>query len=156
MFGIITLRCLEFLQLLRVSHVSAQLDLNAKSHAILAQNYTQNIDTLETVVGVQNVLQCHGSFATASCLECRIRVAGSVIEQEIMRGEVPLCKSCSHSGKVSRKATKKRSRKLDSDDDEEDDPLFPPWIMKVIIPPIPDFSVLKWHPSLTLHSLAKS
>ncbi len=127
MFGITTLRYLEFLQLLRVSRVSAQLDLNAKSHAILAQNYTQNIDTLETVVGVRNVLQCHGSFATASCLECRIRVAGSVIEQEIVRGEVPLCKSCSDSGKVLRKATnnlQKRSRKLDSDDDE-DDPLFP-------------------------------
>jgi NAD-dependent SIR2 family protein deacetylase len=141
MFGTITLRYLEFLQLLRVSCVSAQLDLNAKSHAILAQNYTQNIDTLESVVGVRNVLQCHGSFATASCLECRIRVAGSVIEQEIMRGEVPLCKSCSDSGKVPRKATnnlQKRSRKPDSDDDE-DDPLFPPWIMKVIIPPIPDF-----------------
>lgn len=137
MFGMITLRCLEFLQLLRVSRVSAQVDLNAKSHAIPTQNYTQNIDTLETVVGVRNVLQCHGSFATASCLECRIRVAGSVIEQEIMRGEVPLCKSCSHSGKVSRKATnnlQKRSRKLDRDE-EEDDPLFPPWIMKVVIPP---------------------
>jgi NAD-dependent histone deacetylase SIR2 len=58
-----------------------------------------------------------------------------------MRGEVPLCKSCSDSGKVPRKATnnlQKRSRKPDSDDDE-DDPLFPPWIMKVIIHPIPDF-----------------
>ncbi|KAH9987152.1 DHS-like NAD/FAD-binding domain-containing protein [Russula compacta] len=98
----------------------------------ISDNYTQNIDTLETIVGVRNVLQCHGSFATASCLECRIRVPGEVIEQEIMQGEVPLCKSCGDSGRVSRKATdsmRKRSRKQDSDD-EEDDPLFPPWIMK--------------------------
>jgi NAD-dependent histone deacetylase SIR2 len=51
-----------------------------------------------------------------------------------MQGEVPLCKSCVDSGHGSRKATKsvpKRRGKLDSDD-EEDDPLFPPWIMKVI------------------------
>ena len=104
-----------------------------------AKNYTQNIDTLETVVGVRNVLQCHGSFATASCLECRIRVPGNAIEQEIMQGEVPLCKSCNDSGKVLRKATKgvpKRRSKLDSDD-EEDDSLFPPWIMKVIMFLIP-------------------
>jgi NAD-dependent SIR2 family protein deacetylase len=98
----------------------------------LLRNYTQNIDTLETAVGVRNVLQCHGSFATASCLECRIRVPGNVIEQEIMQGEVPLCKNCVDSGNGSRKAPKsvpKRRRKLDSDD-EEDDPLFPPWVMK--------------------------
>jgi NAD-dependent SIR2 family protein deacetylase len=108
----------------------------------LTQNYTQNIDTLETVVGIRNVLQCHGSFATASCLECRIRVPGSVIEQEIMQGEVPLCKRCDDSGKDSRKATnslQKRGKKLDSDD-EEDDPLFPSWIMKVIRFLIPNFS----------------
>ncbi|KAI0294328.1 DHS-like NAD/FAD-binding domain-containing protein [Multifurca ochricompacta] len=89
------------------------------------QNYTQNIDTLETVVGVRNVLQCHGSFATASCLDCRIRVPGNVIEQEIMQGEVPLCKTCSDSESRRRK----RGKPLDNED-EEDEPLFPPWIMK--------------------------
>lgn len=30
----------------------------------LLRNYTQNIDTLEQVAGIQNVIQCHGSFAT--------------------------------------------------------------------------------------------
>ena len=57
-----------------------------------------------------------------------------------MQGEVPLCKRCDDSGKQSRKAnnsSKKRSKKVDSDD-EEDDPPFPPWIMKVIPPIIPD------------------
>ncbi|KAI0272734.1 DHS-like NAD/FAD-binding domain-containing protein [Gloeopeniophorella convolvens] len=98
----------------------------------LLRNYTQNIDTLETVVGVRNVLQCHGSFATASCLECRVRVAGSVIEREIMQGQVPLCKACSDSGntaKKPRKGRRKRGKRQDSED-EEDEPLFPPWIMK--------------------------
>jgi len=98
----------------------------------LLRNYTQNIDTLETVVGVRNVLQCHGSFATASCLECRIRVPGNVIEQEIMQGEVPVCKGCSDSGKASRQTSngrQRRGKKRDSDD-EDDESLFPPWIMK--------------------------
>ena len=30
----------------------------------LLRNYTQNIDTLEQVAGINNVIQCHGSFAT--------------------------------------------------------------------------------------------
>ena len=30
----------------------------------LLRNYTQNIDTLEQVAGIENVIQCHGSFAT--------------------------------------------------------------------------------------------
>jgi NAD-dependent SIR2 family protein deacetylase len=109
-------------------------DSSDLSHSLVGQNYTQNIDTLETVVGVQNVLQCHGSFATASCLECHSRVPGNVIEGEIMQGEVPLCKGCSDSEKASSKATNSRKRygkKPDSDDEDDESP-FPPWIMKVI------------------------
>ena len=30
----------------------------------LLRNYTQNIDTLEQVAGIEKVIQCHGSFAT--------------------------------------------------------------------------------------------
>ncbi|KAH9066902.1 SIR2-domain-containing protein [Lactarius vividus] len=97
----------------------------------LLRNYTQNIDTLETAVGIRNVLQCHGSFATASCLECRIRVPGNVIEREIMQGEVPLCKGCGDSGKDWRKARHNRRKPSgQSDSEDEDEPLFPPWIMK--------------------------
>jgi NAD-dependent SIR2 family protein deacetylase len=58
------------------------------------QNYTQNIDTLETLAGVKNVLQCHGSFATASCIECRMRVPGKDIEDDILRQRIPSCKAC--------------------------------------------------------------
>ncbi|KAH9074869.1 SIR2-domain-containing protein [Lactarius deliciosus] len=95
------------------------------------RNYTQNIDTLETAVGIRNVLQCHGSFATASCLECRIRVPGNVIEREIMQGEVPLCEGCSGSGKNWRKARHNRRKpSKQSNSEDEDEPLFPPWIMK--------------------------
>ena len=36
----------------------------------LLRNYTQNIDTLEQVAGIENVIQCHGSFATGTVVVC--------------------------------------------------------------------------------------
>ncbi|KAK0203075.1 DHS-like NAD/FAD-binding domain-containing protein [Desarmillaria ectypa] len=104
---------------------------------ISLQNYTQNIDTLETKAGVQNVLQCHGSFATASCLECRRKVPGTAIEAEIMKKKVPLCPVCNPSilspkKKKKRKTSKKKAKgQWDSDvSDESDGPEYPPGIMK--------------------------
>lgn len=40
------------------------------------------------------VLQCHGSFATASCIECRATVPGKAIEDDILRQRIPYCKLC--------------------------------------------------------------
>ncbi|KAE9406280.1 DHS-like NAD/FAD-binding domain-containing protein [Gymnopus androsaceus JB14] len=105
----------------------------------LLRNYTQNIDTLETVAGVKQVLQCHGSFATASCLLCRRRVPGNEIESEIMRRKVPLCPVCnppnppSSAQKNGKKQSKKKAKgEWDSDcEDESDAPTYPPGIMKV-------------------------
>ncbi|KAF8736062.1 hypothetical protein AX14_000936 [Amanita brunnescens Koide BX004] len=102
----------------------------------LLRNYTQNIDTLETLAGVQRVLQCHGSFATASCLQCRRRVQGAEIEVDIMRHRVPLCTVCnvptpSTSSTRGKKPKKKKKDKWDSDVEEESDiPDYPPGIMK--------------------------
>ncbi|KAA1468906.1 SIR2-domain-containing protein [Dentipellis sp. KUC8613] len=97
----------------------------------LLRNYTQNIDTLETLAGVRTVLQCHGSFATASCVQCRTRVAGKEIEAEILRGEIPLCKICNAAKKSKpRRKSRGKRRNNDDDDDEEDEPPFPPGIMK--------------------------
>ena len=89
------------------------------------------------------MLQCHGSFATASCINCHNKVPGSDIEQEIMDQVVPLCKVCNDStGKpvVSSKNLKKKASKKkrnaapwEVDSEEEPDvPLYPPGIMKVI------------------------
>jgi hypothetical protein len=59
-------------------------------------------------------------------------VPGKDIEEEIMRGEVPLCKSCGDSGKLARKGTNSvQNRRRKSDSDDEDEPVFPPCIMKV-------------------------
>uniref|UniRef100_H3D6D6 protein acetyllysine N-acetyltransferase n=2 Tax=Tetraodon nigroviridis TaxID=99883 RepID=H3D6D6_TETNG len=60
----------------------------------LLRNYTQNIDTLEQVAGVQRIIQCHGSFATASCLICKHKVDCEVIREDIFNQVVPHCSRC--------------------------------------------------------------
>ncbi|BGP09149.1 NAD-dependent histone deacetylase sirtuin-1 [Rhodotorula toruloides] len=60
----------------------------------LLRNYTQNIDGLFEQVGVERMLNCHGSFATASCLICRRRFPGTAIEPDVFSSRVPLCPFC--------------------------------------------------------------
>ena len=60
----------------------------------LLRNYTQNIDTLEQVVGIQNVVQCHGSFATATCMKCKHKVKADVIREDIFAQKIPKCPMC--------------------------------------------------------------
>lgn len=60
----------------------------------LLRNYTQNIDTLEQVAGVQRIIQCHGSFATASCLVCKHKVDCEAIRADILNQVVPRCPRC--------------------------------------------------------------
>lgn len=98
----------------------------------LLRNYTQNIDTLETLTGVQKVLQCHGSFATASCVACRLQVPGSSIEGDIMKHRVPLCPVCNAAASDQKKKPKKRkSTGWGGGSDEEDDAVkYPAGIMK--------------------------
>lgn len=45
-------------------------------------------------MGVQKMLNCHGSFATASCLRCRTKFPGSAIEADVFASRVPLCPLC--------------------------------------------------------------
>lgn len=62
----------------------------------LLRNYTQNIDNLEQVAGIspERVIQCHGSFAGATCHTCRYQVRGDLIFPEIRRKELALCPKC--------------------------------------------------------------
>lgn len=109
------------------------------SNLALLQNYTQNIDTLETQAGVGRVLQCHGSFATATCVHCREKVQGKVIEEAILAGKVPLCRSCNIVPPVKRERKKSKGKKKKnsgwesdaSENDAPDVPEYPPGIMKV-------------------------
>ena len=61
---------------------------------------TQNIDTLEQVAGISKIVQCHGSFNTASCLVCKHTVTGASIKEEVMARQVPLCQQPSCAEKV--------------------------------------------------------
>ncbi|KAK7048087.1 deacetylase sirtuin-type domain-containing protein [Favolaschia claudopus] len=102
------------------------------------QNYTQNIDGLHTLAGVTRVLECHGSFNTASCILCHRQVPGSEIEAHIMAQKVPLCTVCnSPSSSPTNKKRKKKSKKKKAkgqwdseDEDESDGGTYPPGIMK--------------------------
>lgn len=60
----------------------------------LLRNYTQNIDTLEHKADIKRVVNCHGSFATASCVTCGYKVDGKEIESYIMAQQVPPCPKC--------------------------------------------------------------
>ncbi|KAI9096216.1 DHS-like NAD/FAD-binding domain-containing protein [Phlyctochytrium arcticum] len=60
----------------------------------LLRNYTQNIDTLEQVAGIEKVVQCHGSFAAAKCIVCGYRVPGDALRDDIFAQRVPMCPHC--------------------------------------------------------------
>ncbi|KAF9168387.1 NAD-dependent histone deacetylase sir2 [Mortierella sp. AD011] len=87
----------------------------------LLRNYTQNIDTLEQKAGIQKVLQCHGSFATASCVRCGYQVPGDEIKDQIFKQEVAYCKACKTPSPPPKSKAKKRSGYHSSDDDDDDD-----------------------------------
>ncbi|XP_059610568.1 NAD-dependent histone deacetylase sirtuin-1 [Phlebotomus argentipes] len=77
----------------------------------LLRNYTQNIDTLERVAGIERVIECHGSFGTASCTRCRDRVPSSAIAEDIRAQRIPLCRLC-HPGEESPSAAGDLPREL--------------------------------------------
>lgn len=69
------------------------IQLLEKKHKLL-RNYTQNIDTLEQVAGIKNVIECHGSFATASCTKCKHKVAADQIREDVFNQRIPMCQLC--------------------------------------------------------------
>lgn len=60
----------------------------------LLRNYSQNIDTLEKAAGIERVITCHGSFATASCTKCKLKVDSSAIKDDIFAQRIPSCPNC--------------------------------------------------------------
>ncbi|XP_046980775.1 NAD-dependent protein deacetylase sirtuin-1 isoform X1 [Schistocerca americana] len=66
-----------------------------EKHNKLLRNYSQNIDTLEQVAGIHNVIECHGSFATASCTRCKYKVTADAIREDVFAQRIPLCPKCS-------------------------------------------------------------
>ncbi|GAA5873009.1 hypothetical protein JCM3774_004896, partial [Rhodotorula dairenensis] len=121
----------------------------------LLRNYTQNIDGLFEQVGVERMLNCHGSFATASCLMCRRRFPGSFIEADVFASRVPLCPYCTpqlealeRERERERNSTKSKRRKVkegewdqwddragDDDDDDDEADEKSEWEGKAVIKP---------------------
>lgn len=101
-----------------------------EEHDKLLRMYSQNIDTLEQKAGIERVLQCHGSFATATCTElsCRLNIDGSEIRDAIMEQRVPYCHRCLGRQEEFVRAAKRRKG---WDDDEEPD--VPVGVLKVCV-----------------------
>ncbi|KAK3316360.1 NAD-dependent histone deacetylase-like protein [Apodospora peruviana] len=83
----------------------------------LLTNYSQNIDNLEAKAGIkpEKLVQCHGSFATATCVKCGHQVVGATLFPEINAGNIPRCRKCAE-GK--RTTNNSRKRKLNKDGSE--------------------------------------
>ncbi|KAM0112839.1 NAD-dependent histone deacetylase sir2 [Aspergillus fumigatus] len=111
----------------------------------LLTNYTQNIDNIEANAGIlpEKILQCHGSFATATCVKCHHKVKGEEIFDDIKKGIVPECVACKESLEddslkpqgLKRKRMSngtQKSRKKDGEDssEEEDYEIPTPGVMK--------------------------
>ena len=109
----------------------------------LLTNYTQNIDNIESNAGIQpdKLIQCHGSWATATCRKCGYRVEGHEIFEDVHAKRVAQCKQCVERLKLAPKTMKRKrssngSKKRrvgshiedDSDDDSYDIPQ--PGVMK--------------------------
>ncbi|OAA51710.1 NAD-dependent histone deacetylase, silent information regulator Sir2 [Metarhizium rileyi] len=82
----------------------------------LLTNYSQNIDNLEVKAGLprNKLVQCHGSFGTASCVRCRYQVRGELIFPDIRAGNIPKCPRCVQSPRAGAgSAKRKRSAGVD-------------------------------------------
>jgi NAD-dependent SIR2 family protein deacetylase len=95
----------------------------------LLRNYTQNIDTLESAVGLERVVHCHGSFDTATCQRCKHQVAGSEIKQDILAQQIPMCTKCVAVGNGSTKPPSTGLASTDSEQDESPEPIMKPDIV---------------------------
>ena len=79
----------------RVSPAHAFIRL-LQDRGVLLTNYTQNIDNLEECAGIddEKLVQCHGSFKTATCLKCGVKVPGAQIKEDVEAARVPRCGAC--------------------------------------------------------------
>ena len=94
----------------------------------LLTNYTQNIDNVESNAGIHpgKVIQCHGSWATATCRKCRYRIPGERIFDSIRTHTVSECERCvrelaTYKPSLKRKRSSQKPKKRRGADDSDDD-----------------------------------
>ena len=63
---------------------------------LLIRLYTQNIDGLERRAGIldEKLVEAHGSFHGARCVECSSDADMQVVKETILKGSVPTCSEC--------------------------------------------------------------
>jgi NAD-dependent SIR2 family protein deacetylase len=64
-----------------------------EEHNKISLVMTQNIDMLHQKAGNKKVVECHGSYQTAHCLNCKKLYHLNEIENILLKGSVPYC-SC--------------------------------------------------------------
>jgi NAD-dependent histone deacetylase SIR2 len=108
----------------------------------LLTNYTQNIDNVEAHAGIrkEKLIQCHGSWATATCRKCKWKVPGEDIFDSVRAQKPAECNKCKQ--EIATQQPKKRKRtsngnasrkKRSSDEDSDSDGAYDipqPGIMK--------------------------
>src|SRR5690606_20860264 len=60
----------------------------------LLRNYTQNIDSLEYKLKINNIITCHGNFLTSTCINCLFKIESKYIENHINNKKLPYCPYC--------------------------------------------------------------
>lgn len=112
----------------------------------LLRNYTQNIDNIESHAGIipEKLIQCHGSWATATCRKCKQQVPGEQIFNDVRAKKVSHCKTCGEldvpQGQKRKRspngmAKRKKRKEGEFDDDDDSDGKYDvvqPGVMKVI------------------------
>ncbi|XP_052865253.1 NAD-dependent protein deacetylase Sirt2-like [Anopheles cruzii] len=60
---------------------------------LLVRHYTQNIDTLERIAGIdaEKIVEAHGTFYTNHCLQCKTTYSLEFVKEKIFADEVPTC-----------------------------------------------------------------
>lgn len=63
---------------------------------LLHRVYTQNIDTLERVAGVdaEYIVEAHGSFAENHCIKCHKEYPGEDFKKDVFEKKTPRCVKC--------------------------------------------------------------
>jgi NAD+-dependent protein deacetylase SIR2 len=128
----------------RFSPTHAFIELLQRKGKLLT-NYTQNIDNLEFHAGIEKdkLVQCHGSFATATCVKCGHQVPGHEIFPDLRRGRVAKCDACIKRAEQANAALKRKRKRTsegprknkrfaeDSSADEDEGNYYDAGVMKV-------------------------
>jgi len=145
------------------SHNDVAVPKFSKTHAFLAllqaedkllTDYTQNIDGLEFASGVnaKKIIQCHGSWDTATCLTCKKTISAKKYLPIVFEEGYPRCKCVGTDLPKGRTLVKKKAKKRkraiyegDSDHDSDDGTKMPKGLFKPDITffgePIPEYYV---------------